>query len=399
MLLDLGLPQRDGLEVLKGLRARKLDLPVLVMTARDTVRDRIAGLDAGADDYLVKPFDLDELSARVRALLRRAAGRAEPLVERGPLVLNPATHEVRWHGETLDVSGREFALLAALAERQGAVVSRAQLEEKLYGWNESIGSERGRGAHPQPASQAGRRRDPHRPRTRLPACDGRDVNSIRRRLLAALLGALLLAGLAGALATYLSARGEVDRLLDEELRQVALSLRDHAQLDYARLERGTDDPDLRVLVQIWDPAFDRPYSSRVASPLPRQASEGYTTVNHEGRSWRIYTTRSSTQTIQVAQPTALRTELAALTAAPPAAARAAHPAAARTARLVDRRPRAGAARRARRSLERRAPASLEPVPVIGAPGSAASRAFAERSADTARRGLRYATPLRRRRGP
>ena len=140
VLLDLGLPKRDGVEVLRDLRARKLDLPVLVMTARDTVRDRVAGLDAGADDYLVKPFDLDELSARVRALLRRAAGRAEPLVERGPLVLNPATHEVRWHGEALEVSGREFALLAALAERHGAVVSRAQLEERLYGWNESIGS-------------------------------------------------------------------------------------------------------------------------------------------------------------------------------------------------------------------------------------------------------------------
>jgi two-component system response regulator QseB len=140
VLLDLGLPRRDGIEVLQGLRARKLDLPVLVMTARDTVRDRVAGLDAGADDYLVKPFDLDELSARVRALLRRAAGRAVPLVERGALVLNPATHEVRWRGKPLEVSGREFALLAALAERPGAVVSRAQLEEKLYGWNESIGS-------------------------------------------------------------------------------------------------------------------------------------------------------------------------------------------------------------------------------------------------------------------
>ena len=140
VLLDLGLPKRSGLEVLKTLRARKLDLPVLVMTARDTVRDRVAGLDAGADDYLIKPFDLDELTARVRALLRRASGRAEPLVERGALVLNPATHEVRWHGEALDISGREFALLAALAERPGAVISRAQLEEKLYGWNESIGS-------------------------------------------------------------------------------------------------------------------------------------------------------------------------------------------------------------------------------------------------------------------
>ena len=140
VLLDLGLPKRDGITVLKGLRARKLDLPVLVMTARDTVHDRVSGLDAGADDYLVKPFDLDELSARVRALLRRAAGRAEPLVERGPLVLNPATHEVRWRGQPLEVSGREFALLAALAERPGAVVSRAQLEDRLYGWNVSIGS-------------------------------------------------------------------------------------------------------------------------------------------------------------------------------------------------------------------------------------------------------------------
>jgi DNA-binding response OmpR family regulator len=140
MLLDLGLPQRDGVEVLRGMRARKLDVPVLIITARDTVRDRIAGLDAGADDYLVKPFDLDELAARVRALARRAAGRAEPLIERGALVLNPATREVRLRGAPVDVSGREFALLAALAERAGAVVSRAQLEDKLYGWNETIGS-------------------------------------------------------------------------------------------------------------------------------------------------------------------------------------------------------------------------------------------------------------------
>ncbi len=140
VLLDLGLPARDGILVLKDIRARKLDVPVLIITARDTVADRIAGLDAGADDYLVKPFDLDELSARVRALLRRAAGRAEPLLERGALTLNPATHEVRLQGRAIDVSAREFALLLALAERAGSVVSRAQLEEKLYGWNEAVGS-------------------------------------------------------------------------------------------------------------------------------------------------------------------------------------------------------------------------------------------------------------------
>ena len=140
VLLDIGLPARDGIEVLKTMRARKVDVPVLIITARDTVADRIAGLDAGADDYLVKPFDLDELSARVRALLRRAAGRAEPLIQRGALTLNPATHEVRLHGDSVDVSAREFALLLALAERVGSVVSRAQLEEKLYGWNEAVGS-------------------------------------------------------------------------------------------------------------------------------------------------------------------------------------------------------------------------------------------------------------------
>jgi two-component system OmpR family sensor kinase len=193
------------------------------------------------------------------------------------------------------------------------------------------------------------------------------VNSIRRRLLIALLGALLFAGIAGATVTFLSARGEVGRLLDEELRQVALSLRDHSRLDLARLESRTDDPDLRVLVQIWDPAFDRPYTSRVAAPLPRQRDEGFATLEHEGRAWRIYTTFSATQTIQVAQPTALRTELAALTAARlllPVllilpllgvlgwwiVGRGLAPLAA----LAD-------------SLTRRAPTSLEPMPVLESP--------------------------------
>ncbi len=140
VLLDLGLPGSDGMDALKNLRARKIDVPILIITARDTVADRISGLDAGADDYLVKPFDLHELSARVRALLRRAAGRAEPMIEHGDLTLNPATHEVRVRGRAIEVSAREFALLLALTERAGSVVSRAQLEEKLYGWNEPVGS-------------------------------------------------------------------------------------------------------------------------------------------------------------------------------------------------------------------------------------------------------------------
>ena len=140
VLLDLGLPRMDGLDVLRAARAQRNDVPILVITARDAVADRIKGLDAGADDYLVKPFDLDELAARVRALVRRAEGRAEPVVRHGPIALEPATRAVTLRGRPVELSGREFALLQALLARPGAVLSRAQLEERLYGWDEEVGS-------------------------------------------------------------------------------------------------------------------------------------------------------------------------------------------------------------------------------------------------------------------
>jgi len=140
LLLDLGLPGRDGLEVLAAMRHRGSAMPVLILTARDAVPDRVRGLDAGADDYLVKPFDLEELSARIRALLRRKSGRADPVLHVGKLRLNPATHEVLLDGVPVALSAREFALLHALTDRPGAVLSRAQLEEKLYGWNEEVES-------------------------------------------------------------------------------------------------------------------------------------------------------------------------------------------------------------------------------------------------------------------
>jgi len=140
MLLDLGLPGGDGLSVLRALRARGESLPVLIITARDAVSDRVAGLDAGADDYLIKPFDLDELAARLRALLRRKAGRTAPAIEHEGVVLDPAAHRVTRNGTEVTLSPREFALLQLLLERPGTILSRAQLEERLYGWGEEVES-------------------------------------------------------------------------------------------------------------------------------------------------------------------------------------------------------------------------------------------------------------------
>jgi two-component system response regulator QseB len=140
MLLDLGLPGKNGLEILHDLRKKKVSMPVIILTARDAVSDRIAGLDSGADDYLVKPFDPDELAARIRALLRRRDGRVEPLITFGPLTLNPATHESYCQEKPVRLSLREFSLISLLLERPGATVSREQLEERLYGWNEEVES-------------------------------------------------------------------------------------------------------------------------------------------------------------------------------------------------------------------------------------------------------------------
>ena len=140
VLLDLGLPRRGGLDVLRALRARRNHVPVLIATARDAVGDRIAGLDAGADDYVVKPYDIDELQARIRALLRRSAGRGEPVFEHRGVSLNPATHEAAVGGQPVSLSAREWAVLEALIARPGVVLSRAQLEEKLYSWKDDISS-------------------------------------------------------------------------------------------------------------------------------------------------------------------------------------------------------------------------------------------------------------------
>lgn len=139
-ILDLGLPRKDGMAILAALRSGGNPIPVLVASARDTVGDRIAGLEAGADDYVLKPFDLDELVARVRALLRRRAGSGSPLLKFGGLTLDPMRRSVLRDGVPIELSAKEFALLETLMQRPGAVMSREKLEESVYGWGEEVGS-------------------------------------------------------------------------------------------------------------------------------------------------------------------------------------------------------------------------------------------------------------------
>ena len=140
VVLDLGLPGRDGNAILKALQRRKEVLPVLVLTARDSVDDRVKSLDLGADDYLVKPFDLDELLARLRALRRRYGGRNELSIRYRHLMLDPETHQVTLNGNSIKLTAREFSLLETLLESVGRVLSRARLEQALYGWNDGVES-------------------------------------------------------------------------------------------------------------------------------------------------------------------------------------------------------------------------------------------------------------------
>ncbi len=140
MILDLGLPDKSGLEILKRLRSQGSALPVLILTARDAINDRVAGLDTGADDYMLKPFDLDELSARLRALLRRSSGRASSEIIHGEITLDPAAHSVSKDGTTIDISPREYAVLHLLLSNTGKVMSRSRLEEGLYSWDGEVES-------------------------------------------------------------------------------------------------------------------------------------------------------------------------------------------------------------------------------------------------------------------
>lgn len=140
IILDIGLPKRSGFEVLKSIRTKHINTPVVILTAREAIEDRVRGLDGGADDYLVKPFDLDELCARIRALQRRSKSRADNKLVYGDITLDPASHSVQQANEGITLSRREFALLQKLLENSGKVISREQLTQTLYGWGDDIDS-------------------------------------------------------------------------------------------------------------------------------------------------------------------------------------------------------------------------------------------------------------------
>ena len=140
IVLDLNLPDMDGMSILRALRARKDETPVMVLTAKDTISDRVMGLDSGADDFVIKPFELDEVCARLRALARRSEGRSAPTIEYNGISLDPASHVVTYHNEKVDLSQKEFDILSFLMSNIGKVVSRSRLEESLYSWDSDVES-------------------------------------------------------------------------------------------------------------------------------------------------------------------------------------------------------------------------------------------------------------------
>ena len=265
VLLDLGLPNKNGLVVLRGWRQRGLTVPVLILTARDAVPDRVKGLNSGADDYLIKPFDLAELLARMRALLRRQAGRAREMIEIGALRLDPAAHAVC----AVRTGIRPVARPAGSAG--GGAVPRTTGGSPVR-LGRGGGKQRHRSSHPQPAPQAEFRRHPYRAGRRLPAW-GKAVTSIRQRLLVGLLvGLTLVLGVAG-YTTYRQAHAAVNALFDDQLRQTALALRNQNLLALATsVQVGEGEGDL--LVQIWDRG-GLLYVSRKAWELPFATQPGF----------------------------------------------------------------------------------------------------------------------------
>jgi two-component system OmpR family sensor kinase len=365
VLLDLGLPGQDGLQVLRRLRSRRDRTPVLVATARDAVRDRIAGLDAGADDYVVKPYDLDELLARLRALARRASGGADPLYEREGVRLNPATREASVDGRDVVLSGREWAVLEPLLARPGRTLSRQ------------------RGLHPRPAQEAGRGPDPQCARCRLHGAQAmmaslsplaawmraRLPGALGTRLLLFLGVAIVLTALLQGLLAYRNALLQTDTLFDYQMQQTAFALRAGLPVDARGRPQGTppEDENHDFIVQVWTNEGLRIFESALGAALPQMAVLGFADVPARGTVYRVFSLQTRSQVIQVAQDMRVRRALArdaAWQSLLPIALLA--PVLALAVWWVVRRSLAPV-QRVRRELAARRPQDLAPVPAEGLP--------------------------------
>lgn len=326
-VLDLGLPRRDGLSLLKELRARGDRLPVLILTARDTSEDKVAGLDAGADDYLTKPFDLAELQARLRALIRRTGGSAHPVLQHADVTLDPASKRVSVKGETVNLSAREYALLYDLLSHKQHIRTRAQLEESLYAWGEEAESNTVEVLRASSAQETRSRFHSYRAWPGLSAWRAcvmlplfsRRICSLRHLLLLLISVVILLSwGIAAAL-TYRQARHEVQELMDGQMAQSAallLAQATHAPEHLAGLAvetaqlPGADKQRNKLLLEfvISGSNGDILVRSSNSPASPPQTELGYANIDHAGERWRslIMTTADQRYRIQVAQSIRLR---------------------------------------------------------------------------------------------
>ena len=324
VVLDLGLPRLDGRRLLEQCRARGDRTPLLVLTARDALDDRVRGLDAGADDYVVKPVAIAELAARLRALVRRASGIARGHLEVGALTLDPASRAVTWHGLAVDLAPREFDVLLALMLKAGRVVTRDQLESALYEWDRSVESDPIEVHVHRLRRKLGTRGDPHGAGRRLHDAGGRRSRprvssySLRRRLLTLLLASIVAAWAVTMLLTYQHAHHELDELLDAHLARSArlLLAQEGDDLEEIRLGESGDTGPLfgqEVVVQVWRDGGSLALRSAGApgrAPLPgrervqrcRGGGSSLARLQRLGR-------RASLRLVQVAEDHALRDRL------------------------------------------------------------------------------------------
>ena len=311
LLLDLGLPDGSGLDVLRRLRKEKKDVPVVIITARDDVATRIAGLDSGADDYVVKPFDFDELSARIRAVVRRHEGHSSSTIVAGAVELDIARYAVTFGGQTAVLPHKEFAIAPGPGRAPGHDPVSSPTRRSSLRLGQRGRKQRGRCPDPLHPAQVRQGHHPQRQGDRLDDPRGALVRSLRNQLLASLFALVTVLGALGGIGAYLVSRGEVDQSLDGQLRQIALNVGDTDNpVSPDRADGVKLDPEDAFVVTIWD-MQGAPLSSDPSFHPPRPGDTGYANFAAQGEQWRAYALVGPNRTVQVAQRMVVRDEFAA----------------------------------------------------------------------------------------